>query len=287
MNLNTVSEIDALDTLLADLGVAEDEIIEQPTPTEEIIGEAQLEAAVASAESHEVVAAIYNEEEALHEKREALLNEECLLDPLSHPEALLSEDIGAGSGDAPAEKPKKEKKPKVEKKAATPKTPKEPKEKKAPVRKHYASKAERITDKLGASLSDYLVLELSDAALTGEDLAAKQAETMVALKEAGVKVANRMTFLIEFAAGKSSKLNDIATKALQLLKTDGKITTGEKGNLFAELSKKYAKSSANAMGNNSISALRALKMITKGEDGYIANPNSLYLAKINGMLSLS
>ena len=259
-----VSEAD-FDTLLADLGLNDDddEII---IKAEEEVGEAELEAAVAAAETQDVINAHYDEESEAHEKREALLNEECLLDPMSHPEALLT-DEGA------PEAPKKEKKAK------------EPKEKKVPVRKHYSSKAERVSDKLGSSLGDYMVLELTDAALTGDDLAAKQSETMQILKEAGQKVANRMTFLIEFAAGKSANLNGIALTALNLLKSEGKIVTGEKGNLMTELTKKYAKTSANAMGNNTVAAMRSLKMITKGEDGYVPNPNSLYYHKISGMLS--
>ncbi len=101
----------------------------------------------------------------------------------------------------------------------------------------------------------------------------------------GTKVQNRVTYLIEFAGGKSAKLNDIAVAAMKLLKSDGKITTGEKGNLFAELSKTHAKSSANAMGNNTIGAMRVLKMVVSNEKGeYVPNPQSLYFLKISGML---
>lgn len=279
MNLNTVNANEDLDTLLADLGVADDEIIEHPS--DEGPGEALLEAAVASAESQEVINAAYSEVETKVAQKEPEVN------PLENPEALLSDEPVAAKPEKKAkakpEKKAKAEKPKVEKKA---KEPKAPKEKKAPVRKHYASKAERITDKLGTSLSDYLVLELTDAALTGDDLKAKQSETMTALKDAGVKVQNRLTFIIEFAAGKSSKLNSVIHTALTVLKRDGKITTGESGNFMKELTKKYAKNSASAMGNNSIAALRTLKMITKTEDGYVSNPNSLYMAKLSSMLGL-
>lgn len=274
MNVHTHTEVDALDTLLSDLGLGDesDEIIER---AEEEICETTLEAAVASAEAQDVINAHYDSDS------EEVTAAPVVADPLESPDSLLSETTEPVV-ETKAEKPKKEKK------AKAPKEPKPPKAPKAPaVRKHYASKTERVTDKLGESLGDYMVLEISDAALVGDDLKAKQQETLDTLKDASVKVQNRMTFLIEFAAGKSAKLNDIATKALQLLKKDGKITTGESGNLHLALVEKYQKHSALAMGGNTINAMKSLKMIVQGEKGeYVANPGSLYLATINPMIGL-
>ena len=190
-----------------------------------------------------------------------------------------------------SDKPKKEAKPKAEKKPAEAKPESEEKKEAKPktTRKYYASKAERVTDKLGASLGEYTVLELQDAVLEGDALKAKQDETMKSLKEAGVKVQNRMTFFMEFAAGQSAKLNNVAHMALTLLKKDGKIVTGEKGNFHeALIANPYSVAAAKAMGGNTVLAMKLLKMVNQGEKGeYVANPNSLYLAKLNQMLGLA
>lgn len=167
--------------------------------------------------------------------------------------------------------------------------PAEVKKAKAPAapRKHYANKVERITDKLGADLGDYIVLEMADAALEGADLQAKQNETLEAIKAAGVKVQNRITFVLEFMAGRSAKLNDVLASAFKLLKEEGSITVGDEGNLISGLVAAGKKiSSARAMGNNTIAALRTLKVISKDADGrYVPNAESLVLAKMNSMLT--
>lgn len=162
-------------------------------------------------------------------------------------------------------------------------------EKPAPVpRKHYASKVERITDKLGEKLGDYTVLTLSDAALTGDELAAKQQETLDLVKGAGVKVQNRMTMLLEFVAGKSGKLNEVIERAFKLLKADGHITVGEKGNFHQNLlAKPYSPAAARAMGNNTLAAMREFSVICKNESGvYVANPESLIYIKVCSMLGI-
>lgn len=162
-------------------------------------------------------------------------------------------------------------------------------EKPAPTpRKHYTSKVERITDKLGDKVGDYTVLTLSDAALTGDDLAAKQQETLAMVKNAGVKVQNRMTMILEFVAGKSSKLNEVIERAFKLLNSEGKLTVGEKGNFHQNLlAKPYSPAAARAMGNNTLAAMREFKVIAKNAEGeYVANPESLILMKTNQLLGL-
>jgi len=274
---SVVSAEEDLDALLSCLG------LDEPGPTvpavvEDLVGEFDLEAAVKSVEAQEVLAEHYNADAELEPELGA-----APVDPLANPASLLS-DASAHVPDAevPTPAPKKGAAPKKDKE------PKEPKEKKAPVmRKHYANKSERVTDKLGAELGAYTVLELSDASLTGDELATKQAETMEIMKAAGVKIQMRMGYLMEFAAGKASELNLVATTALKVLKTDGKITTGESGNLHLELVKKYSKGSANSMGNNTIAAMRSLKMISLSAKGeYVANPTSLFLMKLNPMVGL-
>lgn len=283
--VSTISAEEDLDALLAGLGLLDEQDVKAEaaeTPAE--LGETELEAAVMSAEAQEIVSAHYEEEEPTEVVP-------VVSDPMQDPSILLAEveakeaahelEVEVGVAPAPitdegAEKPKKEKKAKGEKK-----------DKEAPKRKHYASKEERITDKFGAELGEYLVLEMKDAALTGEALKEVQENTLASMNAVGTKVQNRVTYLIEFAGGKAAKLNEIAVVAMKLLKSEGKIVTGEKGNLFAELTKTHAKSSANAMGGNTVGAMRVLKMVILDENGdYIPNPQSLYYHKISGMLAL-
>lgn len=288
---NPHAEADALDALLADLDALPTPVEESEEVIESVVGELELEAAAPS-------------EDEVHEHRaEELLEEENYLAEIKEGSPEVIEPV--------AEKPKKAAKPKLteEEKAAreaarlaertakrekkeaekaAKRAEREAAKKDAPVRKHYATKVERVTDKLGAQLGDYTVLTLSDAALTGDELAAKQAETLAILNEAGVKVQNRMTLLLEFVAGKQANLNEVIGRAFKVLHAEGHITVGEKGNFHQNLlAKPYSVSAARAMGNNTLAAMRDFKVIAKDADGkYVANPESLILMKVNAMLGL-
>lgn len=165
------------------------------------------------------------------------------------------------------------------------KPPKEPKAKAESIpRKHYASKLERISDKLGDKLGEYTVLELADAMLVGTELAAKQQETLAIVKASGTKVQNRQTFIFEFIAGKSAKLNGVIQTALTILSKDGYIAMGIEGNLYkALIAKPYSPNAAKAMGGNTVLALKSLKVVIDEAGKLVANPNSLILAKFKAM----
>lgn len=151
------------------------------------------------------------------------------------------------------------------------------------------NKVARLRATLGDKLGDYMVLTLDDAALEGEALKAKQDETLAVIDAMGIKVKNRATNLLEFAAGKSIRINNVIATALQVLARDGQLTTGDRGNLFTTLlAKPYAPSAARAMGNNTLNMLRQLKLTDFGLKGvYVANPESLLLAFVAEKLSLS
>jgi hypothetical protein len=251
--IQTVDQGDnSLDALLADLNLLPEEVVIEAEPKQE------AETALAV----DVVA---------------------LSPDVSEDDETIEDIMGDLSVD-PAEKPAKPaKKAKAEKKAKEPKAPKEPKV--AVPRKHYTNKVERISDKLGSQLGDFTVLELADAVLEGDALAAKQKETLEIIKTSGKKVQNRQTFILEFIAGKSAKLNGVIETAIAILNKDGFIATGVEGNFHqALLAKPYSVNAAKAMGNNSLLALKSLKVIVAGEKGtYIPNKNSLILMKLNAM----
>lgn len=170
--------------------------------------------------------------------------------------------------------------------AAAPAKPKKEK-KAAPVRKCYASKTERLQDKLGADLDGYMIREVKDALLDEAGIAAAVEETKKAIKEAGVKVQNRITFIIEFISGRSATLSPLVKSAFDMLEAEGKLTTGEKGNFYLKLlAHPYAEKSARSMGGNTIAAMRVLKVVIPGPNAheYVPNPDSLVLAKMRAML---
>jgi hypothetical protein len=269
-----------LDVLLADLDAPEAGSVAAANETADIIepalaDESTIEAAVAEVEQDSTVAAMLEEQNQILESKDA---------------ARAAKTAGKkGKGGKSANKPapaipdgdgvtNESGTVKLEEATAAPK--------KAPTpRKHYATKVERISDKLGDKLGEYTVLELSDAALEGEALAAKQTETLEIIKGSGKKVQSRMTFVLEYVAGKSSKLNGVIVTALSLLKTDGKLTTGNEGNLFKKLvAHPYSPSAAKAMGGNTLLALKGLKVVVAGTNGdYIENPDSLILMKLRSM----
>jgi len=165
---------------------------------------------------------------------------------------------------------------------AAPKAPKVPK---AP-RVHYENKTDRIKSRLGEKLGDYLVLELNDAELEGDALKAKQDETLAVIDAMSVKVKNRASLLMDFLSGKATKPNEIMKRALDCLAADGKLTTGDKGNLHLNLlTKPYSTAAARSMGRNTLTVMEKTKMIvlsTKGE--YLPNPESLFLVMANQKL---
>lgn len=155
---------------------------------------------------------------------------------------------------------------------------------------HFGSdKVGRIKHTLGEQLGDYMVLTMQDAMLTGDDLVAKQNETLETIGKMGSKVKNRAVFLFDFVSGKKKELNEVLERTLRVLARDGKLVSGDKGNLHADLiAKPYAPSAARAMGNNTLNLFRTLKLIQAGTEKqtFVANPDSLLLAKANSLLGL-
>jgi hypothetical protein len=155
-------------------------------------------------------------------------------------------------------------------------------------RVHYANKTDRIVARLGDNLGDYMVFEAADGELVGDALKAKQAEALAVIDGMAVKVKNRASLLIDWLSGKTAKPNEILFRALNVLHDDGKIATGDGGNLHKNLLKKpYSPSAARAMGRNTITVLEKTKMIvaTKVKGEYAPNPNSLFLMMARQMLS--
>jgi len=237
------------------------------------------------------ISATTNQEDALAELLQATSGDdlaEILLEPDTEPdmnpdtsavEALAAQLADLGAIDTATEPKLEPKKP--EGAAVTPAKAEKPTKLKVE-RKHYANKVDRMKDRMGADLGGLVALE------EGDDIEAKREGVFAALQESGVKVQNRIAFVLEFVTGKSAKLNGVMQTAFKLLKADGSITTGDDGNMIKALTAQGKTiRTARAMGNNAIAALRTLKVVTKDEKGgYVANPQSVVLTKMNSMLAL-
>lgn len=241
-----------------------DVVIEPPMPAEDIaaITAADIEAALAPT--------------VVIEPTEADINAAVAGATVAEHYAEIEGDAPASEADTPsADAP-------VEVKGKKEKAPKEKKE-----RLHFSDKVERIKHRLGDKLGDFLVLEMNDALLEGDALAQKQDETMAILKGMNVKEKNRASLLLDYAAGKSGKLNEVMHRAINVLNADGKLTTGDNGNLHKNLlARPYSAGAARSMGRNTINVfadLKIVKMVGKGE--FVVNPDSLLLATINSKIA--
>lgn len=298
---NTNTELNAeqqqLAALLTELNLDDDEIIEpaEPSVTTDELGQVSLSDAIADLEREDQLEALYAEADAQKAAEAAQKEQEELFDPSAgiDPTLLLGtppvEETPKPTKKAAKPKVKAEPKVKQKKEAAKPEVKTEeqpapqPEVKKPEPRKHYASKVERLNDRMGDRLNEYSVLEIDDAE---KDVAALREYLNKTMKAAGVKVQNRMGFFVEYVSGRSQNLNSVCADAVRVLLKDGKITTGDKGNLHKLLLGRYSVASAKAMGGNTILAMQKLKMIVGEKGNWMPNPDSLYLMKLKGMLAI-
>lgn len=154
-------------------------------------------------------------------------------------------------------------------------------------RKHYTDKVERLKDRVGAELAEYTVLTTADALVDEAELTAVMERTLEIIREMNSKQKNRASNLIEFLSGKRARLNNVLERVLRVLDRDGVIQTGNEGNVMKDLlARPYSPASARAMGGNTIGMYADLKLIVPdGKGKFVANPDSLLLAKARSMLA--
>lgn len=157
-------------------------------------------------------------------------------------------------------------------------------------RKFYSDQTERLRDNLGDNLQGYMVLTAADADLDEEALKKCMSDTLALIKDMNKKEQKWAAKFIEFLAGKKSSLSEVTHRMLKVLERDGHISMGTEGNAYKDLlAKPYSPGAARAMGGNNLGMLKDLKVVVAdGAKGrYIANPDSLLLAKAKSMLSTS
>lgn len=153
-------------------------------------------------------------------------------------------------------------------------------------RRHYSDKVERLKDRMGASLAEYTVLTTADALVDETDLKVVMERTLEIIRSMNSKEKNRASNFMEFLSGKKGRLNEVLERVLRLLEREGYLTTGNGGNVMKDLmARPYSPASARAMGSNTVNMYAALKVIVPdGKGKYVANPDSLLLAKARSLL---
>jgi hypothetical protein len=237
----------------------DDEIIEASGEEGEVTA---IEAVAAEIEKAEAVEAMYADDEANHEE-------------ITEGDKPKTEDVAA---------PKKAKKAKKEKVAKEPKEPKEPKAER--VRRQRGHESKVLLSRLGAKADEFLLLEVADAGLSGDDLKASQDAFCVTIDELADKVGQKATMLFSYMAN-GGKLNEVLQRTFAVLIRDGEITSGMKGNLQTDLLTKYSTGTSASQANQMMMLLPALKVTMKEKGKMVPNPDSLILMKMTAELSLS
>ena len=237
------------------------------------IASAAIEAAVAELDKIDANQAVYASETA---------------EPTSEadrPKDLV--DPAAPASTTVVAKTKKEPKVKAEKVAKEPKAPKAPAEPKAPRITYVGhTTSEVLAAKLGAKKADILVLEVADAGLEPDALAAKQEALLGDIDLLAKKVGEKAVMLFGWL-NSGGKLNEVMERAFKVLAKDGQLVSGPKGNLHSNLREKYSEGTAASQSNQMFALFPALA-ITKREKGVMAiNTDSLIFMKAKAELGLA
>ena len=151
-----------------------------------------------------------------------------------------------------------------------------------------SSKSTVLQHRLGEDAQNYLLLETQDAALDAEGLKKKMDEVLATIDACGQKKVQEKAVMLFSWMKKGGALNEVMARTLKVLARDGYITTGDKGNLHAELlSKPYSPGTARAQAGQMATMLPMLHIANKAEKGkLVANPESLIMMKAVAELGL-
>lgn len=181
-----------------------------------------------------------------------------------------------------AAEPEKKKKGGKKKDAAAPAAPAEEKK-----RIYFSKQSDRIAHRLGEKLGEFMLLEIGDAALTGEELQARNKEVLAAIDGTAKKVGEKAAMLFKWMQ-QGGDLNEVMKRAFTLMKKDGYLTSGDKGNLQEYLlAKPYSLGTARSQSNQVFCLFRALKIANMdGKGKMVPNDQSIILMKANSTLGL-
>lgn len=186
---------------------------------------------------------------------------------------------GKGKNAKPAEPKKAE--GKTDAKPAEPKSPKTPR---ATSVTHKPG--DLLLVKLGEKAADFLVFDTTHdqkAIDAARDAFIAKMNDREAIAD---KVKDKIQMLLVWLM-KGGELNEVLKRTFTVLHKEGKLTSGDKGNLIQNLlAKPYSAGTARSQANQMFMALPELGITLKGKGEMTPNPNSALLAAINAQLGL-
>jgi len=204
------------------------------------------------------------------------------VDPESQLQETLEEIAEQPAADLASTEAKPERK-KREKKAKAPKEPKEPR----PTSVTHKP-GDLLLAKLGDKAADYLTFAMSDLDLTEEARAAKRAAFIERMngEEIADKVREKVIILLT-GFMKGGTMNEVIKRAFTVLHADGKLTSGDKGNLQQNLlTKPYSLGTARSQANQIFMLFPELGITIKEKGQMLPNPDSTILMKAYAELGL-
>jgi hypothetical protein len=138
-------------------------------------------------------------------------------------------------------------------------------------------------NKLDEITSENLLLELADKNIDTAGLAAKRKEVLALIAaNSQKKVKEKCVYLFDWIQN-GGNLNNVIERTIRLLKRDGYLTFGIKGNLYKDLRlKPYTDKTSQAQAGQMSSMLPMLKIVVDDGNGrFVPNPNSLLMTKLN------
>lgn len=194
--------------------------------------------------------------------------------------------VPAGYGSDADEKKPEAAAGKTDEKPAEPPAPKEPR-----ATKVTHAPGNLLMHKLGTAADELLVFDINH---TPEQMATARKEFIERMNDRSDKgIADKVRdkicmLLVWLHRGAQGDLNEVLKRTFTVLHKEGKLTSGEKGNLQQNLlSKPYSIGTARSQANQMFMALPELKLVIKNKGEMIPNPDSILLAAINTKLGLA
>lgn len=167
--------------------------------------------------------------------------------------------------------------------------PAKQKKEKAPPRPTYVthSKSSVLRHKLGDDISKFVLLEMADALLEGEEQKGRIDEVLASIDACSQKKVQEKAVMLFDWMKHGGAMNEVMKRAFEVLLKDGEITTGDKGNLTLNLlAKPYSVGTARAQAGQILTLFPLLKITTKEKGKMVANSDSLILEKAKAEFKL-
>ena len=148
--------------------------------------------------------------------------------------------------------------------------------------------SDRIIEVIGgrSNMSDALILEVGDTSLSAKKLEQAQDEFLAKCdNDLAKKVGEKAVLLFKYLT-KGGEMNEVMKRAFTVLVDKGELTSGDKGNLQANLIEKYSLGTTRSQSNQMFMLFPALKITIREKGRMVPNPDSVILARVQKDLGL-